>query len=73
MWVRVSATIRDKPMLASQADRVSKIRLLVIRNLVFALRDHMAILRNKEMSSSSKHSSIDRKWSRLIIMPIRPR
>ena len=73
LWVRASATIKDNPILASQADRVSRMRFLDIRYLVPTFRDQIAVLRKRDISRSSRHKRIDKKCSRLIIIPIRPR
>ena len=71
--MRERATIRDKPSLASHADIVRRSRFRVVfwktREFIF----QAAIPRKREIRRSSKQSSIDRKCSRFIRIPIKPR
>lgn len=66
-------TISASPALASHAERVNR-RIENFREVKDSCRwDHVEMFRNNETSRSSRHSSRDRRWRRLIITPIIPR
>lgn len=72
-WVRESATISERPALASQADSVRRTRFFDSRKWDLAFRDHRINPRNNDISSSSRHRRMDRKWSRFTRIPSMPR
>ncbi len=61
MWVRDKATMRDRPALASQADRVNNISFCGRINLVLVLSDQIAMARNRDIKRSSRHNKMDKK------------
>lgn len=71
--MRVAATRRAKPELASQAENVSKIMGAKDSEGEFIVIDQIAIAMNRESIIPSRQIRADKRWERLKASPVRPR
>lgn len=73
LWVRERATIKDNPALASHAERVSKMRFFDKISFFESLKESITNPIKRDISKSSKHRRIDKRWSRFRRIPNIPR
>lgn len=72
LCLRERETIKASPALASHAENVRR-RMENFKFVRFFVRwDQIVIFRNKDKSSSSRHSNKDRRCRRFIIIPMMP-
>lgn len=71
-WVRVAATSKASPELASQAENVNKIMGANEQEEEFVVEDHRAIAINKDNIIPSRQISADNKCERFRASPVRP-
>lgn len=72
-WVRVLATKRAKPELASQAEKVNKIMGARVQVGVAIDVDQREMAINRDSIMLSRQMRADRRWERFRARPMRPR